>query len=167
MTHDNEICKVWHIPVRSHIWFTLSKAFCKWQHSFQMEVVLSLAKGFQQWYTDVDLTKRVVSNLWFIIMMHGTSPRGWFDQKLPSYQYMNSHCGDKAIFYLHHGISYTGKIASLYWIIIMSLFANIPGSNIYVGTASYLPTCSIIITGTIINSSWTQVKHLRHQLVQK
>ena len=35
-----------------------------------------------------------------------------------SYQYRKSHSGDKTIkrsFYLHHGISYTGKTASLYW----------------------------------------------------
>ena len=38
---------------------------------------------------------------------------------MPSYQYRKSHCGDKTILrpsYLHNGISYTGKTASLYWI---------------------------------------------------
>ena len=36
-----------------------------------------------------------------------------------SYQYRKSHCGDKTVVrssYLHNGISYTGKITSLYWI---------------------------------------------------
>ena len=36
-----------------------------------------------------------------------------------SYQNRNSHCGDKTILrpsYLHNGISYTGKMTSLYWI---------------------------------------------------
>ena len=36
-----------------------------------------------------------------------------------SYQYRKYHCGDKTILrpsYLHNGISYTGKITSLYWI---------------------------------------------------
>ena len=36
-----------------------------------------------------------------------------------SHQYRKSHCWDKTILrltYLHHGISLTGKIASLYWI---------------------------------------------------
>ena len=36
-----------------------------------------------------------------------------------SYQYENSHCGDKTILrpsYLHNGISYTGKMSYLYWI---------------------------------------------------
>ena len=38
---------------------------------------------------------------------------------MPSYQYRKSHCGDKTVVrssYLHNGISYTGKTASLYWI---------------------------------------------------
>ena len=45
--------------------------------------------------------------------------RGWFNIKMPSYQYRKSHCGDKTILrpsYLHSGISYTGKMVSLYWI---------------------------------------------------
>ena len=44
---------------------------------------------------------------------------GWFNRKIPSYQYRKSHCGDKTILrpsYLHNGISYTGKMTSLYWI---------------------------------------------------
>ena len=43
----------------------------------------------------------------------------WFNIKMSSYQYRKSHCGDKTILppsYLHNGISYTGKMASLYWI---------------------------------------------------
>ena len=44
---------------------------------------------------------------------------GWFNIKMMSYQYMNSRCGDKTIFwpsYLHNANSYTGKTISLYWI---------------------------------------------------
>ena len=43
----------------------------------------------------------------------------WFSIKMSSYQYRKSHFGDKTIlqpFYLHNGISYTGKMISLYWI---------------------------------------------------
>ena len=46
-------------------------------------------------------------------------PGGWFNKKMLSYQYRKSHCGDKTILrpsYLHNGISYTGKMTSLYWI---------------------------------------------------
>ena len=42
-------------------------------------------------------------------------PGGWFNIKMWSYQYRQSHCGDKTILrpsYLHNGISYTGKTAS-------------------------------------------------------
>ena len=46
-----------------------------------------------------------------------TGPR--FNIKMTSYQYRKSHCGDKTILrpsYLYNGISYTGKMTSLYWI---------------------------------------------------
>ena len=46
-------------------------------------------------------------------------PGPWFNIKMSSYQYRKSHCGDKTVVrssYLHNGISYTGKMASLYWI---------------------------------------------------
>ena len=46
-------------------------------------------------------------------------PGPWFNIKMSSYQYRKPHCGDKTILrpsYLHNGVSYTGKMASLYWI---------------------------------------------------
>ena len=46
-------------------------------------------------------------------------PGAWFSIAMPSYQYRNSHCGDKTILllsYLHNVISYTGKTTSSYWI---------------------------------------------------
>ena len=55
---------------------------------------------------------------------------------MPSYQYRKSHCGDKTVVrssYLHNGISYTGKMTSLYWIralhtgIILTLYQQTPG----------------------------------------
>ena len=41
-----------------------------------------------------------------------------FNIKMPSYQNRKSYCGDKKVLrsYLHNGISYTGKMASFYWI---------------------------------------------------
>ena len=47
------------------------------------------------------------------------TPGPWFKIKMSSYQYRKSHCGDKTVVrssYLHNGISYTGKMSSLYWI---------------------------------------------------
>ena len=48
-----------------------------------------------------------------------SEPGPWFNIKMSSYQYRKSHCGDKTVVrssYLHNGISYTGKMSSLYWI---------------------------------------------------
>ena len=47
-----------------------------------------------------------------------TWPGPRFNTKMSSYQYRKSHCGDKMVVrssYLHNGIFYTGKMASLYW----------------------------------------------------
>ena len=49
----------------------------------------------------------------------GINQRPWFNIKMSSYPYRKSHCGDKTVVrssYLHNGISYTGKMSSLYWI---------------------------------------------------
>ena len=46
-------------------------------------------------------------------------PRPCFNIDMSSYQYRKSHCGDQTILqssYLCIGISYTGKMAFLYWI---------------------------------------------------
>ena len=46
---------------------------------------------------------------------------------MSSYQYRKSHCGDKTILrpsYLHNGISYTGKMTSLYWIRALDLYVT-------------------------------------------
>ena len=53
--------------------------------------------------------------------IHDTAahPGPWFNIKMSSYQYRKSHCGDNTDVrssYPHNGISYTGKIISLYWI---------------------------------------------------
>ena len=59
-------------------------------------------------YTDINLHQIIFKEA-----------RGWFNIKMPPYQYRKSHCGDKTILrpsYLHNGISYTGKMTYLYWI---------------------------------------------------
>ena len=46
-------------------------------------------------------------------------PWARFNIKMSSYQYRESHCGDKTVVrssYLHNGISNTGKMTYLYWI---------------------------------------------------
>ena len=52
------------------------------------------------------------------------SPGPWFYIKTPSYLHRKSHCGDKRVVrlsYLHNGNSYTGKMASLYWVRALGL----------------------------------------------
>ena len=52
------------------------------------------------------------------LMRIGPFPGPRFNIKMSSYQYRKSHCGDKTVVrssYLHNGISFTGKMASLYW----------------------------------------------------
>ena len=61
-----------------------------------------------------------------LLMRHPAGP--WFNIKMTSYQYRKSHCGDKTILrpsYLHNGISYTGKMTSLYWIRAQVIDLNI------------------------------------------
>ena len=63
----------------------------------------------------------------------------WFNIKMPSYQHRKSHCGDKTILwpsYLFIGISYSGKMTSLYWI-----RAQVTCSR--QGTALFCPTYSV------------------------
>ena len=53
--------------------------------------------------------------LWAIVILchRRQGPGPWFNINISSYQYRNSHCGDKTVIrssYLHNGISYTGKM---------------------------------------------------------
>ena len=61
---------------------------------------------------------------WFIACSYfghnrNATPGPWFNIKMSFYQHRKSHCGDKTILrpsYLQNGISFTGKMRSLYWI---------------------------------------------------
>ena len=60
---------------------------------------------------------------------------GWFNKKMTSYQYRKLHCADKTISrlsYLHNGISHTGKMTSLYWILNQG-----PGGHLNIKMSSY------------------------------
>ena len=57
--------------------------------------------------------------IWSKIRTAAFNPGPWFNINMSSYRYRKSHCGDKTVVrssYLHNGISYTGKMSSLYWI---------------------------------------------------
>ena len=69
---------------------------------------------------------------------------GWFNIKLLSYQYRESHCRDKTILrssYLHNGISYTGKMALLYWIRALETF-GFHGLPILISASIGQPCCT-------------------------
>ena len=61
-----------------------------------------------------------ISVVWFLTKLDFCElPGPWFNIKMSSYQYRKSHWRDKTSLwpsYLHNGISYTGKMTSLYWI---------------------------------------------------
>ena len=65
----------------------------------------------------LELSTCYVQMLTNAALVQGTGP--WFNIKMSPYRYRKSHCGDKTVIrssYLHNGISYTGKMSSLYWI---------------------------------------------------
>ena len=52
---------------------------------------------------------------------------------MPFYRYRKSHCEDKTIWqlsYLHNGISFTGKMTSLYWIRAQNVYLSYPAISI-------------------------------------
>ena len=95
-------------------------------------------------------------------------PGPWFNIKMSSYQYRKSHCGDKTVVrssYLHNGISYTGKMASLYWI-----SPQVPIKPIQLTTSEVKQCWSIPATGWNINSSisgsrWSWFGDFRYHLI--
>ena len=77
------------------------------------------------WLTEtISQSGLLTSQLVFLCTQHYISfhicqyPGPQFNIKMTSYQYRKSHCRDMMILrpsYLHNGISYTGKMTSLYW----------------------------------------------------
>ena len=66
----------------------------------------------------------------------------WFSIKMPSYQYRKYHCGDKTVVrssYLYNGISFTGKMASFYWISPLMKHVYVSKLNIIGSDNGFLP----------------------------
>ena len=64
-------------------------------------------------------TPMILGSISWLMTAYYEEPGGWFNIKRLSYHYRKSHCGDNIIWwpsYLHRGISYIGKMTSLYWI---------------------------------------------------
>ena len=84
-----------------------------------------------------------------------TKPGPRFNIKMTSYQHRKSHCGDYTILrssYLHNGISYTGKMSSLYWIraqVESSVLSISVGQNmVFVNIKTAIPCIGICIIKT-------------------
>ena len=106
------------------------------------------------------------------------SPGGWINIQMLSYQYRKSRCGDKTILrpsYLHNGISYTGKMTSLYWIRAQGLHStSMPDKHITI----FMIACRLIVTsmmGVDVKTKWSymscqfwwkewQLVHTQHTL---
>ena len=76
-----------------------------------VHVKLNVLYSVWKWNVIISWNKHCVSC--------GLPPGGRLNIKMSSYLYRKSHCGDKMTLqpsYLHNGISYTSKMASLYWI---------------------------------------------------
>ena len=77
--------------------------------------------GLRAWWNAMDLE---------MVILQTTFPGPRFNIKMSSYRYRKSLCGDKTVVrssYLHNGISYTGKMSSLYWIRAQYVFRNVMG----------------------------------------
>ena len=87
------------------------------QEQLLVHIVRLSAEGYSQWEVArmLGVSQGCVSK----ILRRNKDTGPWFNRKMSSYQYRKSHYGDKTILrppYLPNGISYTGKMASLYWI---------------------------------------------------
>ena len=74
---------------------------------------------------------------------------------MTSYQYRKSHCGDKTVLRpscLHSGISYTGKMTSLYWIRALECFLRRIIWDVSVLTRSKCGTLYMLMC--IMNKTW-------------
>ena len=106
--------------------FCWMKIFLIWLkfhwNMFTMVQITTSQRWFRKWLNVEQATSHYLYQWW-------SGHR--FNIKMTSYQYRKSHCGDKTILrpsYLHSGISYTGKMSSLYWIRALVQWCNISAS---------------------------------------
>ena len=143
------LCKLWHdtthnsctrkyLPlIQDEVWD--DQLFVKWAPDAvgstgkTMKFIASCdSVPLTEWISNVHTgNKRIKAQRSITNRMQDTCHRkwsgAWFNIKMSSYQYRKSHCGDKTVVrssYLHNGISYIGKMSSLYWIRTL-LFADL------------------------------------------
>ena len=149
--NDAEKVPIWwhHYAFTGHQWFPSQRAsnaelWSFLSDSFWTNTWIKNGVGVDLWH----LTAYVASMLlhWFAreVRMKNSSKMSihrknitmlesrsgpWFNKKIPSWQYRKSHCGDKTVVrpsYVHNGITYTGSMASLYWIMALESWEVFP-----------------------------------------
>ena len=83
--------------------------------AFHLSVRLPLSQVIKYLRLQADCRQ---TNGWYACF-HPMESGPRFNINMSSYQYRKSHCGDQTVVrssYLHNWSSYTGKMASLYWI---------------------------------------------------
>ena len=93
---------------------------CIWNLKLKFQSKLDLCSGNHVVYRQTDRRTDKVNPVY-----PPPTSLGGLIIKMSSYQYRKSHCGDKTAVrssYLHNGISYIGKITSLYWIMALGPF---------------------------------------------
>ena len=92
---------------------------------------------------------------------------------MSSYQYRKFHCGDKTVAgssYLHNGISYTGKMSSLYW--IRALLVSLPSVSSLLHGSNLLPCnnedtndAQCFVIANTLTQTQTQTKFIQRNWV--
>ena len=101
-------CMPWHRRVHTEMFVSA------WVIAFHLSARLPLSQVIKYLRLQADWHQ---TNGWYACF-HPRESGPLFNIKMSSYQYRKSHCGDKTVVrssYLHNGISYTGKMSSLYW----------------------------------------------------
>ena len=81
-------------------------------------ILLPKIKVFKITPRPLSETKELINPMYTSPHFYTSHPGPRFNIKMLSYLCRKSHCGDKTVVrssYLHNGISYTGKMTSLYW----------------------------------------------------
>ena len=159
VSNDHITVKFWVMPLtclsnfKSIIQFlTWISQLWDWTRSCNENVLTDLETGL--WYKDQSV---YAPNQWktmlhwnvdshwpgayrkvsLLVLFLSSCLAGWNNIKMPSYQYRKSHCGGKTVSrpsYLHNGISYTGKTASVFWIRFLSTMLSMIQSTIFAGS---------------------------------
>ena len=149
-----------------HTWkqwvYFLYSSLCLFQYSFNM---LEQTRYVEKVAKVCFIITHVIteqSTYWEIYSQHidilCSPPGPRFNIKMTSYQYRKSHCGDKTILrlsYIHNGISYTGKMTSLYWKMTSYQYRKSHCGDKTILRPSYLHN-GISYTGKMTSLYWTR-----------